>query len=127
MSFSPFKKPFQERLAQWESQLSLVSEVLDEWLALQRQWMYLEPIFSSEDIQHQLPLEGKRFTTVDRIWRKALGQAKATPHILTVCGSQKLLEVSVPVPVPSIPVPLPSIPVPLPSVPIPLPSIPVPL
>jgi dynein heavy chain len=95
MSFSPFKKPFQERLAQWEAQLSLVSEVLDEWLALQRQWMYLEPIFSSEDIQHQLPLEGKRFTTVDRIWRKALSQAKATPHIVTMCGSQKLLDVSV--------------------------------
>lgn len=54
----------------WEAQLSLVSEVIDEWLALQRAWMYLEPIFSSPDILQQLPQEGKKYSSVDRIWRK---------------------------------------------------------
>ena len=92
MSFSPYKKPFEERIVQWEQQLSLTSEILDEWLALQRQWMYLEPIFSSEDIQHQLPLEGKRFSTVDRTWRKTLSIAKTQPHILSMCSSHKLLD-----------------------------------
>lgn len=70
MAFSPYKKPFEERLMRWEAQLSLVSEVIDEWLALQRAWMYLEPIFSSPDILQQLPQEGKRYSSVDRIWRK---------------------------------------------------------
>ena len=92
MSFSPYKKPFEERITNWEQQLSLVSEVIDEWIQLQRQWMYLEPIFNSEDIQHQLPLESKRFSSVDRMWRKTLQQAYMTPHILTMCSSQKLLE-----------------------------------
>ena len=92
MSFSPYKKPFEERIVVWEQQLSLTSEILDEWLALQRQWMYLEPIFSSEDIQHQLPLEGKRFSTVDRTWRKTLSLAKSQPHILSMCSSHKLLD-----------------------------------
>ena len=92
MSFSPYKKPFEERITNWEQQLSLVSEVLDEWVVLQRQWMYLEPIFNSEDIQHQLPLESKRFSSVDRTWRKTLQQANLTPHVLTMCSSQKLLE-----------------------------------
>ena len=91
MSFSPYKKPFEERITNWEQQLSLVSEVIDEWIQLQRQWMYLEPIFNSEDIQHQLPLESKRFSS----WTGCGGtlqQAYMTPHILTMCSSQKLLE-----------------------------------
>lgn len=92
MSFSPYKKPFEERITSWEQQLNLVSEVIDEWIQLQRQWMYLEPIFNSEDIQHQLPLESKRFSSVDRMWRKTLQQAYVTPHILGMCSSQKLLE-----------------------------------
>lgn len=70
MAFSPYKKPFEERLARWEAQLSLVSEVIDAWLALQRAWMYLEPIFSSPDILQQLPQEGKKYSSVDRVWRK---------------------------------------------------------
>ena len=55
-------------------------------MAVQRQWMYLEPIFSSEDIMQQLPLEGKRFATVDRMWRKATEVAKKNPLVLKVCG-----------------------------------------
>ncbi|KAL0019092.1 hypothetical protein WJX77_000912 [Trebouxia sp. C0004] len=92
MAFSPYKKPFEERLMRWEAQLSLVSEVIDEWLALQRAWMYLEPIFSSPDILQQLPQEGKKYSSVDRIWRKTMQAAKATPGILKMCGSQKLLD-----------------------------------
>ena len=69
-----------------------MSEILDEWLALQRQWMYLEPIFSSEDIMQQLPMEGKRFASVDRMWRKTLQNAKMNPLVLRVCSSQKLLD-----------------------------------
>jgi hypothetical protein len=61
-----------------------VSEVLEQWISLQRTWMYLEPIFSSADIMQQLPLEGKRFATVDRSWRKAMDAAKHTPGVLKV-------------------------------------------
>ena len=78
MAFSPYKKPFEERLMRWEAQLSLVSEVIDEWLALQRAWMYLEPIFSSPDILQQLPQEGKKYSSVDRIWRKVSSASKGT-------------------------------------------------
>ena len=80
MAFSPYKKPFEERLARWEAQLSLVSEVIDEWLALQRAWMYLEPIFSSPDILQQLPQEGKKYSSVDRIWRK-VSRGKISKHM----------------------------------------------
>jgi dynein heavy chain len=63
-----------------------VSEVLEQWITLQRTWMYLEPIFSSDDIMQQLPLEGKRFATVDRSWRKTMDAAKRTPGVLKVCA-----------------------------------------
>jgi dynein heavy chain len=93
MSFSPFKKPFEEQITEWERTLSMVSEVLDEWITVQRSWMYLEPIFGSDDIMQQLPLEGKRFAAVDRSWRKALTQANMTPAVLKVCNDRKLLEI----------------------------------
>jgi len=92
MGFSPFKKTFEERIMEWEASLSLASETIDEWVAVQRQWMYLEPIFSSDDIMQQLPLEGKKFASVDRNWRKELSRAKMTPHVLSMCNSKKTLE-----------------------------------
>lgn len=50
----------------------LAQEVLEEWLNCQRSWLYLEPIFSSEDINRQLPVESKRYQTMERIWRKIM-------------------------------------------------------
>lgn len=79
MGFSPFKAPFAERIAAWDAKLRLVSDTLDAWLTVQRGWMYLEPIFASPDIAAQLPLEAKRFATVDRAWRKAADGAVRPP------------------------------------------------
>uniref|UniRef100_A0A8D2DP18 Dynein axonemal heavy chain 1 n=1 Tax=Sciurus vulgaris TaxID=55149 RepID=A0A8D2DP18_SCIVU len=72
MSFSPYKKPFEQRINSWETKLKLTQEVLEEWLNCQRSWLYLEPIFSSEDITRQLPVESKRYQTMERIWRKIM-------------------------------------------------------
>ena len=49
--------------------------MLEEWLNCQRAWLYLEPIFSSEDINRQLPVESKRYQTMERIWRKIMKNA----------------------------------------------------
>ena len=54
---------------------------MDEWLVCQRSWLYLEPIFSSEDIIRQLPVESKRYQTMERIWRKIMKQAKENPEV----------------------------------------------
>ena len=45
MSFSPYKKAFEERISKWESKLVMTQDVLDEWTVCQRSWLYLEPIF----------------------------------------------------------------------------------
>ena len=62
MAFSAFKGPFEARIDAWNASLQTVSEVIDEWIMLQRNWLYLQPIFDSADINKQLPLEGLKRT-----------------------------------------------------------------
>uniref|UniRef100_A0A8C4M1C9 Dynein axonemal heavy chain 1 n=1 Tax=Equus asinus TaxID=9793 RepID=A0A8C4M1C9_EQUAS len=92
MSFSPYKKPFEQRISSWENKLKLTQEVLEEWLNCQRSWLYLEPIFSSEDINRQLPVESKRYQTMERIWRKIMKNAYENREVINVCSDQRLLD-----------------------------------
>lgn len=94
LSFSPYKGPFTEDIEQWEKDLVMTQEVLDEWIACQRLWMYLEPIFGSEDIQKQLPAEAKKFQTVDRSLRRIVDGAVKGPAVIEACtrGGQRTLD-----------------------------------
>uniref|UniRef100_A0A8C3K8B9 Dynein axonemal heavy chain 1 n=1 Tax=Calidris pygmaea TaxID=425635 RepID=A0A8C3K8B9_9CHAR len=92
MSFSPFKKPFEERMNTWENKLKMTQDVLDEWLNCQRSWLYLEPIFSSEDIKRQLPLESQRYQAVDKDWRNIMKNANENPEVISLCPDPTLLE-----------------------------------
>lgn len=87
MSFSPYKKPFEDRISSWENKLKTTQDVLDEWITCQRSWLYLEPIFSSEDINRQLPVESKRYQTMERIWRKLMKTAKDNPQVHNIFTS----------------------------------------
>jgi len=74
-----------------EGALQLFSETLDEWLQVQRNWMYLEPIFSAPDIQRQLPLEAKQFQDVDRGWKAQMKKTNEQPKALRAGTANNLL------------------------------------
>ena len=82
IAFSPFKGVHEEVIGEWDKKLDAVSEVIEEWLACQRNWMYLEPIFSSDDINKQLPLEPTRFNTVHQKWEKNMAYCELLDEFL---------------------------------------------
>ena len=92
MSASPFAQPFADRIGPWEKKLVLLQDILDEWLKCQSKWIYLEPIFGSEEMMKQIPKEGTAFREMDTIWREIMQNVNKTPHILTVADFSGLLE-----------------------------------
>ncbi|XP_010777133.1 dynein heavy chain 1, axonemal-like [Notothenia coriiceps] len=92
MSFSPFKKSFEARINTWEGKIRMTQDVLEEWLTCQRSWLYLEPIFSSDDITQQLPVEGKRYQQMDQTWKAVMKSAFKNPKVIEVCPDSRLLE-----------------------------------
>ncbi|XP_028047400.2 dynein heavy chain 7, axonemal [Monomorium pharaonis] len=89
---SPYIKPFEARIIKWEKTLHLLENILDQWLKVQGTWMYLEPIFTSPDIQQQMPEEGRKFAQVDKIWRDIMKNVQAEPHVLAIVEIEKMLE-----------------------------------
>uniref|UniRef100_A0A2K5CLM4 Dynein axonemal heavy chain 2 n=1 Tax=Aotus nancymaae TaxID=37293 RepID=A0A2K5CLM4_AOTNA len=69
MKASRFVKAFEKEVDHWERCLSLILEVIEMILTVQRQWMYLENIFLGEDIRKQLPNESALFDQVNSNWK----------------------------------------------------------
>ncbi|KAH8072853.1 dynein light chain binding protein [Aureococcus anophagefferens] len=69
----------------WRRDLILFQDTLDEWLACQRAWMYLETIFSSPDIIRQLPAAAKQFQAVDKSWRSIMKSTADDPIAIKAC------------------------------------------
>uniref|UniRef100_A0A8C9VGH6 Dynein axonemal heavy chain 12 n=1 Tax=Scleropages formosus TaxID=113540 RepID=A0A8C9VGH6_SCLFO len=89
MRGSPFIKPFETEI---KERLIRIQETIDEWLKVQAQWLYLEPIFSSEDIMQQMPEEGRLFQSVDKHWREVMRHCVKDPKVLPATSLPGLLE-----------------------------------
>ncbi|KAI9093996.1 dynein heavy chain, N-terminal region 2-domain-containing protein, partial [Phlyctochytrium arcticum] len=91
MRGSPFVKPIEEDVKNWETTLVTIQEIIDAWLKVQATWLYLEPIFTSEDIMAAMPTEGKKFRVVDKTWRDIMAATADNPKILAVAHVPHML------------------------------------
>eukprot|EP00741_Cyanophora_paradoxa_P015322 tig00000194_g14791.t1 len=93
MSGSRFAQPFMEDIHRWEKRLSMIGEVTEAWMQVQRKWMYLESIFvGSDDIRLQLPEEAKRFDRIDKTFKKLMTDTSKNPNVLECCTVDGRLE-----------------------------------
>jgi dynein heavy chain len=92
MRGSPFVKPFEGEMQAWEDKLISMQDIIDQWLKCQANWMYLEPIFSSEDIMRQMPTEAKNFRKVNKIWHSIMSDVSKNPDVLIATSIHKMLE-----------------------------------
>ena len=69
---------------------------IDVWIDVQRQWVYLEGIFSgSADIKHLLPVESARFQNINAEFLTVMKKVYKSPFVIDVMniqGVQKSLE-----------------------------------
>ncbi|KAK6493365.1 dynein heavy chain 6 [Huso huso] len=89
---SRYVGPIKLRVDEWQRQLALFSQTLEEWLTCQRNWLYLESIFSAPDIQRQLPAEAKMFLQVDKSWKEIMRKVNRLPNALRAATQPGLLE-----------------------------------
>ncbi|XP_066123630.1 dynein axonemal heavy chain 6 [Saccopteryx bilineata] len=89
---SRYVGPLKSRVDDWQKQLALFNQTLEEWLNCQRNWLYLESIFSAPDIQRQLPAEAKMFLQVDKSWKEIMRKVNRLPNALRAATQPGLLE-----------------------------------
>ncbi|XP_021268215.1 dynein heavy chain 10, axonemal isoform X2 [Numida meleagris] len=88
---SRFVGPFLSTVHHLEKTLSLIGEVIEIWMVVQRKWMYLESIFVGGDIRSQLSEEAKIFDTVDSMFKKIMDETAEDPTIKKSCEAPNRL------------------------------------
>lgn len=73
---SPYFKPFADTAAMYEAAFATIDECAQKLSAIQRRWVYLEPVFS----RGALPSEQARFRRVDEEFRDIMGKIAADPR-----------------------------------------------
>jgi dynein heavy chain 1 len=96
MRHSPYYKEFEEEAASWEDKLNRVHVLFDVWIDVQRQWVYLEGVFTGNaDIKHLLPVESNRFQNINTEFFAVMKKVYKQPFVLDVLNIpevQKSLE-----------------------------------
>lgn len=96
MRHSPYYKEFEEEASAWEDKLNRVHVLFDVWIDVQRQWVYLEGVFTGNaDIKHLLPIESSRFQNINSEFSAVMKKVYKQPNVLDVLNIpnvQKSLE-----------------------------------
>lgn len=96
MRHSPYYKEFEDEASSWEDKLNRVHVLFDVWIDVQRQWVYLEGVFTGNaDIKHLLPIESSRFQNINSEFFTVMKKVAKQPlvlDVLNISGVQKSLE-----------------------------------
>ena len=75
--------------------LITLSQAIEEWVTMQKTWMYMEKIFSGSEIRSILPDELGRFNGVNKYWETMMTEAikiKPTAAFMKRRKGAKLVE-----------------------------------
>ncbi len=75
-----------------KKKLDLLQETLEEWIVCQRNWIYLENIFSSSDIKKRLTNEFADFDKIDFSFKKLMGKVYKHRKVLQFTQTSATLE-----------------------------------
>ena len=74
MKGSASAKVYEARIGGWEKDLLYFRNTLEDWLKVQSNWLYLQPIFLSPDIKRELEKEAEMFQRTDKKWRELMSK-----------------------------------------------------
>ena len=93
MKASKFSRAFEAQITDWEKKVSMISELVDSLLQVQKQWMYLENIFiGTEDIRKQLPKETTMFEAINHNWKSCLLEMRTYKSVLEALEKKESIQ-----------------------------------
>eukprot|EP00727_Mastigamoeba_balamuthi_P006867 m51a1_g2800 putative dynein heavy chain axonemal (4501) ;mRNA; f:77561-92205 len=93
MASSKHVGAFLQQVQKWEKRVALIEEVAQEWMLVQKKWLYLENIFiGNQDILVRLPEEAKRFQRIDKTFKKVMSETAKNTLVLEACSADGRLE-----------------------------------
>jgi dynein heavy chain 1 len=91
MKMSPYYKVFEEEIVPWDEKLQKIRIVFDNWIDVQRRYVYLEGIFfGGADIRSMLPSEYNKFRGIDNEFTLLMKKVAQRPNVLEVLSIQSL-------------------------------------
>ena len=93
MTASPYIQFILSEITQWNSNLLKIQNILEAWESFQKNWQYLQPIFTNHDISKQLSQAASKFRNVNSQWENIMNSVKSNPVVYDFCiAHSKLLD-----------------------------------
>jgi len=87
---SRYLKNARPRVEQLNNEILFASETLNDWLTCQKNWIYLENIFSSPDIKKRLPTDSNNFEKVNKYILEQMKRALKMKFIHAVMEKKEI-------------------------------------
>ena len=85
MSNSPYYNQFKDDIEPWKDKLEQIRLIFNEWVDVQRKWVYLEGIFfGSADIMNELASDYNKFKSIDEEFTGLMKKVANKPMVLDV-------------------------------------------